>query len=40
VACLTADDVTAIDALDTGVWHGPDPEQRDPHSLGLVIDEA
>jgi diketogulonate reductase-like aldo/keto reductase len=39
---LTVDEVTAIDALDTGVRHGPDPdsEQRDPRSLDLVIDEA
>ncbi|MFD4346810.1 aldo/keto reductase [Streptomyces coelicoflavus] len=32
--------LAAIDALDTGVRHGPDPDERDPHSLGLVIDEA
>ncbi|MDI6521744.1 aldo/keto reductase [Streptomyces coelicoflavus] len=37
---LTADELAAIDALDTGVRHGPDPDERDPHSLGLMIDEA
>ncbi|GHF08749.1 oxidoreductase [Streptomyces spiralis] len=37
---LTTDELGAIDALDTGVRHGPDPDERDPHSLELVIDEA
>jgi diketogulonate reductase-like aldo/keto reductase len=34
---LTADDVAAIDALDTGVRGGPDPDTWDTSKIGLTI---
>ncbi|MCA2227534.1 aldo/keto reductase [Nonomuraea aurantiaca] len=37
---LSAEEITRIDALDTGVRVGPDPDERDPLSLGIVIPEA
>ncbi|MEQ6897466.1 aldo/keto reductase [Microbacterium sp. KR10-403] len=37
---LSADELARIDALDTGVRSGPDPDLRDPMSTGLVIPEA
>ncbi|GAQ50531.1 aldo/keto reductase [Streptomyces acidiscabies] len=37
---LSLADLTRIDALDTGVRNGPDPDERDPLSLGLTISEA
>jgi diketogulonate reductase-like aldo/keto reductase len=37
---LSAEEITRIDALDTGVRHGPDPDERDPISLGITIPEA
>ncbi|WP_338682401.1 aldo/keto reductase [Streptomyces acidiscabies] len=37
---LSPADLTRIDALDTGVRNGPDPDERDPLSLGLTIPEA
>ncbi|CAM5645592.1 MULTISPECIES: aldo/keto reductase [Streptomyces] len=37
---LSAGEITRIDALDTGVRHGPDPDERDPLSLGITIPEA
>ena len=37
---LTADQLAAIDALDTGVRGGPEPEQITRETFGLVIPEA
>ncbi|MGW3459507.1 aldo/keto reductase [Streptomyces olivaceoviridis] len=37
---LSAGEITRVDALDTGVRHGPDPDARDPLSLGITIPEA
>ena len=37
---LTADEVAAIDALDTGVRSGPDPDVPRPQFFDLAIDEA
>ncbi|MFE1450557.1 aldo/keto reductase [Streptomyces olivaceoviridis] len=37
---LSAGEITRIDALDTGVRHGPDPDERDPLSLGITVPEA
>ncbi|MEV0344586.1 aldo/keto reductase [Nonomuraea sp. NPDC050680] len=37
---LSAEEITRVDALDTGVRVGPDPDERDPISLGIVIPEA
>ncbi|WP_433174455.1 aldo/keto reductase [Actinoallomurus sp. CA-150999] len=37
---LSPEELAAVDALDTGVRSGPDPDVRDPYSLGIVIDEA
>ncbi|GGZ22982.1 oxidoreductase [Streptomyces olivaceoviridis] len=37
---LSAGEITRVDALDTGVRHGPDPDERDPLSLGITIPEA
>jgi len=37
---LTADELAAIDALDTGVRGGPEPEQITRENFGLVIPEA
>ncbi|MFJ3804353.1 aldo/keto reductase [Streptomyces sp. NPDC090088] len=37
---LSAEETARIDALDTGVRHGPDPDERDPISLGITIPEA
>ncbi|WP_328520385.1 aldo/keto reductase [Kribbella sp. NBC_00359] len=37
---LTADQLTAIDALDTGVRGGPKPEQITRENFGIVIPEA
>ena len=36
---LTADDVAAIDALDTGVRGGPDPETIDAERFPLRIED-
>ena len=37
---LTAGQLTAIDALDTGVRGGPKPEQITRENFGIVIPEA
>ncbi|MFJ9705749.1 aldo/keto reductase [Streptomyces sp. NPDC101234] len=37
---LSAEALARIDALDTGVRNGPDPDERDPFSLGITIPEA
>jgi diketogulonate reductase-like aldo/keto reductase len=37
---LSAGEITCIDALDTGVRNGPDPDERDPYSLGITVREA
>lgn len=37
---LTGDEITAIDALDTGVRGGPDPDQPQPGFLSFSIPEA
>jgi 2,5-diketo-D-gluconate reductase A len=37
---LTADEVSAIDALDTGVRGGPDPELLSPETYPKVVDNA
>ncbi|MEV6159086.1 aldo/keto reductase [Nonomuraea sp. NPDC052129] len=37
---LSAEEIARVDALDTGVRSGPDPDERDPISLGIVIPEA
>jgi diketogulonate reductase-like aldo/keto reductase len=37
---LTGDELAAIDALDTGVRGGPEPEQITRENFGLVIPEA
>jgi diketogulonate reductase-like aldo/keto reductase len=37
---LTAEQLTAIDALDTGVRGGPQPEQITRENFGIVIPEA
>jgi 2,5-diketo-D-gluconate reductase A len=37
---LTADEIAAIDALDTGVRNGPDPDEARPERFSMVIPEA
>ena len=37
---LGADEVAAIDALDTGVRNGPDPDEARPERFAMVIPEA
>ena len=37
---LTADELAAIDSLDTGVRGGPEPEQITRENFGLQIPEA
>jgi 2,5-diketo-D-gluconate reductase A len=36
---LTADEIAAIDALDTGVRGGPDPDSLNLESHGYAIDD-
>ena len=37
---LTSEDIAAIDALDTGVRGGPDPEIVDTNLYSFAIDNA
>ena len=37
---LTAEEVAAIDALDTGVRGGPDPESLSPETYPKVVDNS
>lgn len=37
---LSDDTLDRIDALDTGVRHGPDPDMRDPHGMDIAVPEA
>lgn len=37
---LSADELAAIDALDTGVRNGPDPDEARPERFAMVIPEA
>lgn len=36
---LTADEMAAIEALDTGVRGGPEPGTLDPDTIGLIIED-